>query len=345
MQYCSALLAFQERSTMSTNKNAAQLKERLEFVGIGENEKRSLAALSHTISSSLDSALNAFYAKAISHPETARFFSSDAHVDHAKGRQVKHWERITSAKFDTGYVDAVSMVGRVHAKLGLEPRWYIGGYALMLDGIIRAVISEELKGYMVRGKAQKLADDISVVVRAALVDMDYAISVYLQALSEERAAAERSKLVLKNDQDAAMAALHSSLVKLSDGDLTAKLDAHLAPDFEDLKTNFNGSVSSLNDAMQQIGEAVGYVSSQSHEIATATNEMAKRTEQQAAALEETAAALEEISTISKQALVRTQEIQGIVTRSASEAEKSGQVVEQAVKAMREIEESRSTIAV
>lgn len=325
---------------MSANGNAAaRLKERLDFVELGETDKRSLAALAPTINASLDGALNSFYSKAKTHSETAKFFTSDAHIAHAKGRQVKHWETIASAKFDTAYVDAVSMVGRVHARLGLEPRWYIGGYALMLDGIIRAVVAEELKGFLVRGKAKKLADDISVVVKAALVDMDYAISVYLEILAEERTTAEDARTALKNDQDAAMHALGESLVKLSDGDLTATLDKALAPEFEGLKTDFNGSVTSLNAAMQQIGQSVNYVSSQSHEIASATNEMAKRTEQQAAALEETAAALEEISTISKQAQARTTEIQGIIAKSATDAAKSGEVVEQAVKAMSEIEES------
>lgn len=325
---------------MSAKGNAAvQLKERLDFVEFGETQKRSLAAIAPTIGRSLDGALDDFYAKAKSHPETAKFFSSDAHIAHAKSRQVRHWETIASAKFDEGYVDAVTTVGRVHARLGLEPRWYIGGYALMLDGIIRAVVSEELSGYLVKRKAKKLADDISVVVKAALVDMDYAISVYLEALAEERTAAESARTAIKNDQDTALSALEASLVKLSDGDLTATLDKDLAPEFEGLKSDFNSSVSSLNDAMQQIGQSVNYVSTQSHEIAGATNEMAKRTEQQAAALEETAAALEQISTISKLAQTRTTEIQGIIAKSATDAAKSGEVVEQAVKAMSEIEAS------
>ncbi|WP_082475754.1 methyl-accepting chemotaxis protein [Rhizobium sp. Leaf341] len=323
---------------MSANGNAAvQLKERLDFVELKEVHKRSLAALAPTIALSLDGALDDFYAKATAHPETAKFFSSDAHVAHAKGRQVRHWETIASAKFDEAYVDGVTMVGRVHARLGLEPRWYIGGYALMLEGIIRAVVSEELKGYFVRGKAKKLADDISVVVKAALVDMDYAISVYLEVLAEQRTAAENARTAIKNDQDTAMSVLGESLAKLSEGDLTVALERTLAPEFEGLKSDFNASVSSLNGAMRQIGQSVNLVSAQSHEIADATNEMAKRTEQQAAALEETAAALEQISTISKQAQTRTAEIQDIIAKSAIGAAKSGEVVEQAVNAMSEIE--------
>ena len=209
----------------------------------------------------------------------------------------------------------------------------------MLDGIIGAVVAEELKGYLVRGKAKKLADDISVVVKAALVDMDYAISVYLEVLAAERKKAEDVGVALKKEQDTAMTAMSGALADLSHGDLTTTIDAALAPDFDTIKDNFNGSVSNLKETMRRIGDTVGNVSSQSQEIANATNEMAKRTEQQAAALEETAAALEQISTISKQAQARTAEIQIVITKSAADAAKSGAVVEQAVTAMSEIEES------
>ncbi|MCZ4090208.1 protoglobin domain-containing protein [Ensifer psoraleae] len=63
----------------------------------------------------------------------------------AKGRQARHWETISSAKFDDAYVAQVTKIGQTHARLGLEPRWYIGGYALMIENIVRAVIDNELE--------------------------------------------------------------------------------------------------------------------------------------------------------------------------------------------------------
>ena len=91
--------------------------------------------------------------------------------------------------------------------------------------------------------------------------------------------------------------------------------------------------------MREISQAVHLVNGQSREISVATNDMAKRTEHQASALEETAAALEEISTISRDAQTRTREVQQIVMQSAAEAVKSGTVVDEAVKAMSDIEDS------
>jgi len=317
----------------------SKLHERLDFVGLDARQRQALSGLSSVISGSLDQALGVFYAKARVHPETARFFSNEAHIQHAKGRQVRHWETIASAKFDDTYVDAVTAIGRTHARLGLEPRWYIGGYALILERIIRTVVDSELPGILSRSKREKVGNGISAVVKAALVDMDYAISVYLGVLEQERAKAEEEQLRLKQDQDVALSALDRALETLASGDLTSPLREKVASNFQTLKDNYNSSLSSLSSAISEIYQAVELVSAQSHEISAATNDMARRTEKQATALEETAAALEEISTISRQAQDRTLEIQGLVRRSAMEALDSGTVVEEAIKAMSQIESS------
>ncbi len=315
------------------------LDERLEFVGIGQQEKSALSDLSSTIAQALDGALDRFYAKATKNPRTAQLFKSSDHVKHAKARQVSHWKTIASAKFDGEYVAGVTAVGLTHAKLGLEPRWYIGGYAMMIDGIVRTIVSQHLDGYLVRKKGAKLANDISVVIKAALVDMDYAISVYLEALDKKRGEAEAAREAAQREQNIALDTIANSLSKLSSGDLTASISKQLAPEFDGLKSDFNASLSSLGDAMGKIGLSVQQVSSQSEELASATNDMAKRTEQQAAALEETAAAIEQINTISRQSQARTTEIQGIVVQSSNDAAKSGEVVELAIKAMSDIEDS------
>ncbi|TCM58371.1 methyl-accepting chemotaxis protein [Rhizobium sp. PP-F2F-G48] len=319
----------------------AILNERLDFVGLLEPQRRNLAALAPTINASLAGALEIFYAKVRHHPDTAKFFSGDSHVAQAKKRQAHHWETISSAKYDQAYIDEVTLIGRTHARLGLEPRWYIGGYALMIENIVRAVIDKELDGFLVRKKRAKLGDDVTTVVKAALVDMDYAISVYLDVLAGERAKAEERQAVLKAEQDEALAALGEALAALSNGDLTRPVHQALASSFDTIKTDFNGSIETLGSAMSEILQAVGFVLAQSSEIAAATDDMAKRTERQAAALEETAAALEEISSIARQSETRTAEVQSVVTVSASEAAASGKIVEEAVQAMSDIVQSSS----
>ena len=325
------------------NRSASQLNERLDFLGLKGEERQRLATLQPLIKKAIGPALDDFYARAKSHAETARFFANDAHIAHAKEKQEAHWALIGSGKLDNHYVAAVSTIGRTHARLGLEPRWYIGGYALVLEGIMQAVIAEELRGFMQGRKAKRLAQNLTTIMKAAMLDMDYSISVYLDTLAEERTRAEEERHRLEQEQQVALDALDAALGRLSSGDLTATIDKELAPKFDTLRNNFNSAVNALGSAFSEIHTEASRTATNTRELTSATDEMAKRTEQQAAALEETAAALEQITTVAKQTALRTQEAREAVVASADETVRSGQVVAQAVEAMGDIETSSKKI--
>ncbi|MGW9232334.1 methyl-accepting chemotaxis protein [Pseudorhizobium sp. NPDC055634] len=324
---------------MQDHRTSTDLQDRLQFVGLDAAQLRSLSGIQPLISRVLGGALDTFYEKITRHPHTARFFKDKSHVTHAKSRQEKHWGLIASGKYRDDYVDGVTSVGKTHARIGLEPRWYIGGYALILEQIIKAVVHEELKGFLHGRKAEKLTNDLAAVTKAALVDMDYAITVYLDALTEERNRLEAQRQATKAEQDTALSALAAVLSKLAEGDLTSEVREQLAPSFDPLKMNFNESVAALEAAMQEINRSVEEVRAEVDGIASATDNMAKRTEHQASALEESAAALEQITTISGQSAKRVREVQAVVQESESETVKSGEIVREAIAAMVDIESS------
>jgi len=151
------LLIIGSNKLTTSRRTNSELDDRLNFLGLDKTQKETLAALRPLIGEAIGPALDSFYARAKTHPETARFFASDAHIQHAKQKQEAHWGLIISGAFDDKYVNAVSTIGRTHARLGLEPRWYIGGYALVLDGLIEALVNDELKGVLQAKKAKRLA--------------------------------------------------------------------------------------------------------------------------------------------------------------------------------------------
>ncbi len=328
---------------MSGQQAGHQLSERLAFLGLGPEQKKNLAALKPAIVASLSGSLDDFYTKARAVPDTAKFFANEAHIQHAKSMQIKHWSRIASASFDSEYTTAVTAIGRTHARLGLEPRWYIGGYALILEGIIKAVVDAQFKGFMFEKKGKQVAKDITVAVKAALLDMDYSISVYLEALAEERAASELEQQRMKQEQQQVLSLLNTALNHMAQGDLTSRMDGDLAAEFDGLKTNFNTALAKLSGAFSEIVEESHKISANTRELTSSTDDMARRTEQQAASLEQTAAALEQITTISRQSAQRTEQAQDIVKSSAEEAARSRHIVTEAVEAMSAIEHSSQKI--
>ncbi|MEM5493941.1 globin-coupled sensor protein [Hoeflea sp. AS16] len=321
----------------------SEIAAKLDFVGMGKAQLASLTARKAQVENLIGPALDRFYAQATSNPETARHFNDASHVGHAKQKQVEHWRTIMTGKFDQAYIDGVTRIGKVHARLGLEPQWYIGGYSLVLEEMIKGLITTELGGFGARRKAAETAEGVAALVKAALIDMDYSITVYLDVLTEEREKAEQEQLRLKAEQDKALQALEQALHGLAAGDLGSTISEPLSADFDQLKANYNASVAKLSEAFGEIITSIRQSESDTRELSGATDDMAKRTEQQAAALEETAAAVEEISVISKQSEERVREARQVVEAASEQAALSGETVSDAISAMGKIEESSKKI--
>ena len=322
----------------------AALGERLEFIGIDAAARERLKSLQGVIASALDAALDRFYDKVHSTPQTRRFFSDRNHMAAAKKRQQSHWELIASAEFDARYVEGVSVVGRTHARLGLEPRWYIGGYALIMEQIIGAVIAERWPSIFGKKRGEALAQEIGAVVKATLLDMDYAISVYLEAQAEERRRVEEEKARAEANQRAALAALGAALNELATGNLETRLTANLPAEFSTMAENFNRAVDALRAAIAEVHAASGGIVSGAEGIAVAADDLSRRTEQQAASLEESSAALHELAESVQQTAENASRASGVVSATQSEASQSERIVTDAVAAMGKIRESSQEIA-
>lgn len=142
----------------------------------------------------------------------------------------------------------------------------------------------------------------------------------------------------------AVSELGSGLSRLSNGDMTARLDRQFDPQLDPIRADFNLSVEKLREAMLAFSENASTIETGSKEIRSAADDLSRRTEQQAASVEETAAALEEITTSVKDSTMRAEEAGALVARTKRGAEKSGEVVRNAVAAMGEIERSSQSIS-
>ena len=324
------------------------LQERLDFLNMDTAARSRLRSIQPVIRKEIGPALDAFYAQVRLFPHTRGFFSDDRHMNVAAGRQRDHWEIIASGEYGPAYVAGVQAIGQAHARLGLEPRWYIGGYALVSEHLIKAVMKDSRpKGLLARSseaEAEAAGERVVALVKAMLLDMDFAISIYLEALQKARDEAEAVRLEAEKRQTDMLTALDDALSRLAQGDLTARLDGHVAPEFVGLQKNFNTAIEALESAMRSVAGSTGGIRTGANEIALAADDMARRTEHQAASLEETAAALDELTAALRRSSEGAGQVAEVVTGTRAEAFKSGEVVGQAVEAMGQIESSSREIS-
>ncbi len=164
-------------NTMSSNA-ANDRDTRLRFMRINEATGDHLREFWKVVEPALPKILDQFYRHVTSELSLARMIGND--IPRLKTAQGSHWGRLFNGRFDDTYINGVRTIGLIHNKIGLEPRWYIGGYNLVL------AMLQELAVKSYRWKPTKLSAVQTAVNAAVMLDMDYAISVYQEAMLAER---------------------------------------------------------------------------------------------------------------------------------------------------------------
>jgi methyl-accepting chemotaxis protein len=327
-------------------RNQTFLNERLDFIGMDQRARAVLSKVQPLIMQSIGPALTVFYDKVSATPDMRKFFRDDKHMAGAKTTQETHWGMIAAANYNEDYVGAVRKIGQTHARIGLEPRWYIGGYALIIEQLIHAVVKEQWPHLlrMAKARPEGMAEALSCLVKAAMLDMDFAISIYLETLDEQRRRAEEAQEAAKQEAVMAVGAIGIGLARLAAKDLTYRMPADMPPAYRGLQTDFNAAIEQLEAAMQGVAGSTGAIRSGTREISIASDDLSRRTEQQAANLEETAAALDEITVTVKKSAQSTSHLRQVVAAANEDAQKSAAVVGEAVDAMDAIATSARQIS-
>ena len=236
---------------------------------------------------------------------------------------------------------------RIHAQIGLEPRWYIGGYALVVEHLLTVALKEmwPKSGLFSRAEttAAEAAARLSGLIKAVFLDMDLSISVYMDASDLTKQQAVHDQTVAE-ERKIVSDSFGAALKRIAAGDLTGRIEGHLPQAYETLREDFNHAVSALSQAIGSINAGAGSIHVSVREIAAASDDLAKRTERQAANLEETAAAVEEVTTTVSQTARSADEANALVSAARANAERSGEVVGEAIAAMQEIQQSSVSIA-
>jgi methyl-accepting chemotaxis protein len=250
---------------------------------------------------------------------------------------------------------ALSTVSAVLALLGVGVVSWFGVMGLKASiGAIADATSTLANGDTSRD-LDKLArkDELGAIVKSLAVFKDNQIHLAqmqaeqqtLQGQQEAmRREQERQRAENAERQQAVVNGLAEGLDHLADGDLTFRLNTQFSDEYEKLRADFNGAMARLQETMKVIAHNTQGMRSGAGEISQAADDLSRRTEQQAASLEETAAALDQITATVRRTAEGANQAQSVVSVAKGDAERSGQVVRDAVGAMGKIEQSAKEIS-
>ncbi|RKE84330.1 methyl-accepting chemotaxis protein [Rhizobium sp. AG855] len=211
----------------------------------------------------------------------------------------------------------------------------------IVDGDYQAAIEATERG----DEIGRMANSADIFRQAAIEKQELEERTRSQRLQDE---SERERRMADAESDTralkqAVDALGDGLKKLSEGDLCAAIGAAFPPDLEGLRHDFNQVATNLKKVMTEISSNSSSIHANSQQMRSAADDLARRTEQQAASLEETSAALSEITQTVKTSTERAEEASHMVDNAKDYAEKSGEVVNDAMAAMNRIEDATGEI--
>lgn len=218
------------------------IASRKQYLRISASDIDKLRSLWVPFEARIDSILTLFYQHLSTVPDLAPFFKGLT-LEHIKQAQRVHWKHAFTSGFDTSYQDGVTRIGSAHARIGLEPRWFLGAYALVLTELHRFVESQHPWSATERTKA------MSAIVKTVFMDMDCIISVY-NALDQEkqRAAQQRTISELITQFDSSVSTRIISLAAASEE--LSHTSAEIAS-----RTNEAGEVTSHTTALTEEAKA------------------------------------------------------------------------------------------
>ena len=138
--------------------------------------------------------------------------------------------------------------------------------------------------------------------------------------------------------------ISQSLLSLSQGDLSNVIDVSLEGEFDVLREAMNSTIERFSEMVSQIRTSADFVSTSANEIQTGTTDLSQRTESQASSLEETSSSVEQLTQTVNQNADNSKEAVALAEEANNKATEGGEVVNQAVVAMREIGDASKKIA-
>ncbi|WP_172299620.1 methyl-accepting chemotaxis protein [Pseudoruegeria sp. HB172150] len=144
--------------------------------------------------------------------------------------------------------------------------------------------------------------------------------------------------------DTVVTSLKTALHALAAGDLSTRIDAAFAEEYEPLRLDFNEAAEQLGTAIRDVIDYADQIRGESGSINSSSQELANRTERQAGTLQETAAALTRLTASVEEAAAMAEDASSFAGAAQDKAGDGGAIVERTVAAMGRIEASSSKIA-
>jgi PAS domain-containing protein len=185
----------------SQSFDAREIAERKHFLEFTQADSDRLSRLHTQLEPAGYAFAASFYSHLLSFEPLRHLLPDEQSLENLTNAQTSYFSRLTAGDYGADYVNNRLLVGQVHHRIGLEPKWYIGAYRKYLSGLIPLVWEQ------CAGDKDRFLAAYDSLLKIVLFDMGLALDSYFQA--DMQALQE-----LKNYADRVISTMPSGLLVL-----------------------------------------------------------------------------------------------------------------------------------
>jgi heam-based aerotactic trancducer len=121
-----------------------ELKKQLDMIHLTKEDLRILTELEPVICQKIDRIVSSFYQNIMNQDNLLHIIESNSTVERLKGTLKQHIQEMFNGRVDHDYIEKRKRIALIHAKIGLEPKWYMGAFQDLLQQMLQIFENEQM---------------------------------------------------------------------------------------------------------------------------------------------------------------------------------------------------------
>lgn len=182
------------------------IENQLNVINLTENDFKMLMSFQPIVEQHIDKITNVFYGKILEVPELKQLIESRSHVLKLKTIVGEHVISMFNGQLNGEVIERKRHLARIHFKMGLDPKWYMGTFQQMQEIIVLILVEEPT----VKLEALQI---VTVVSKWINFEMQIVLEEYER---ENRRLIDAQYTVVKEELKGSISAISENLARLTD---------------------------------------------------------------------------------------------------------------------------------
>jgi diguanylate cyclase (GGDEF)-like protein/PAS domain S-box-containing protein len=167
--------------------DAAEIAQRKSFLDFGASDVRHLRRIHERLHDAPHGFADSVYDYLRTYPPLRSMLKDDATLVRLKAAHERYFAQLTEGEYGDDYVTHRLEVGNTHARIGLEPKWYVGAFRKYLSGMLGRLWTQT------DGNRDDFIAAFDALLKIAMFDLGLTLDTYIHA--DKRSIALRDRAI------------------------------------------------------------------------------------------------------------------------------------------------------